>query len=311
MSEERVHFPRLMPEVAYRKRLREINDDIRAGGPKDALFELSRAIRPPKNARVVCDVPIKCPALDCRGFLNTKYRCQLCSSPICKKCMAVATDGHQCDPADVEIVKTTHPCPKCFVRIMKSSGCDQMFCTQCQTAFSWDSGKILKTNMIHNPHYFELQARGLIRPRERQECERIIPAEDMHHLVQGHARCMETLRCVTHYMTDTLPKMTERLRADAEDDRVRIKFLLGQYDEQEFSRRIYIKRQSRARIAEERQVMQMYTEASADLCNAISFDTIETFLAQYDELCAITKRALTVIKNNYQFVGFYDLPFRR
>ena len=106
-----------------------------------------------------------CPDEHCRGFLSSAYKCGLCHYYACPKCLVI-TGKERNDPdhvCDEELVKTaalirenSKPCPKCGERIMKASGCDQMWCIQCKTAFSWKTGKI-ETGIIHNPHFFQYQ----------------------------------------------------------------------------------------------------------------------------------------------------------
>lgn len=114
-----------------------------------------------------------CPQEDCRGFLSTQWKCGLCDQWTCPDCHVIKgprqDSEHTCNKDDLETAKLldsdTKPCPKCATGIYKIEGCDQMWCTQCHTAFSWRTGRI--ETHIHNPHYYEWQRRnnGGVAPR--------------------------------------------------------------------------------------------------------------------------------------------------
>jgi hypothetical protein len=107
-----------------------------------------------------------CPntAANCRGFLSTQWKCNLCSMWTCKDCHEIKGDvqdtPHVCNPDNLASAKMidaeTRACPKCGARVFKISGCNQMFCTACNDcAFDWVTGRI--ETVIHNPHYYEFQ----------------------------------------------------------------------------------------------------------------------------------------------------------
>lgn len=104
-----------------------------------------------------------CPDEHCRGFLSTQWKCGTCEKKTCKDCHVILEDSeeHTCNKDDLETAKLldkdTKPCPKCATGIYKIDGCDQMWCTQCHTAFSWKTGRI--ESRVHNPHYFEYMRR--------------------------------------------------------------------------------------------------------------------------------------------------------
>ena len=109
-----------------------------------------------------------CPAPDCKGFLSTAWKCGLCDQYTCPDCHDLKGLNrdieHTCDAEKVAtarlISREAKNCPKCGVSICKIEGCDQMFCTQCNTGFDWRTGKIA-AGPVHNPHYFAwLQAQG-------------------------------------------------------------------------------------------------------------------------------------------------------
>ena len=112
----------------------------------------------PERAKFI----MKCPDGECRGFLSTAYKCGTCQKWACSDCLVVKgldkDTPHTCEPGQKEtvalIIKESKPCPKCGQRISKIDGCDQMWCTDCHTAFSWTTGNLVN-GVVHNPHYYE------------------------------------------------------------------------------------------------------------------------------------------------------------
>jgi len=137
----------------------------------------------------------KCPDENCRGYLSSQWKCGLCDKWTCPDCHVIKGTSrdaeHTCDP-DVRataqlLAKDTKPCPKCSTPIHKIEGCDQMWCTQCHTAFSWRRGTI--ETRIHNPHFYEWQRqqnRGAA-PRNLGdfECGRDLADQQANRFISG------------------------------------------------------------------------------------------------------------------------------
>ena len=132
----------------------------------------------------------RCSAEACGGnYRSSDGICMVCQLRHCKRCaiaLAEPVEGepaHQCNPDDVaslkEIATSTRECPRCHTSIMRSSGCDQMMCTNCHCIFDWRTGAEAR-GVIHNPHFHQLgveerqrimderEARGIASNREER-----------------------------------------------------------------------------------------------------------------------------------------------
>jgi hypothetical protein len=250
---------------------------------------------------------MKCPMEDCRGFLSNRYKCGLCDSTICKEChKRKEEEEHVCNPDDVatitELNNTTKPCPKCHCRIYKTDGCDQMFCIQCHTAFSWRTGEI-ESGIIHNPHYFEaLRAGNIIDIRHRalqggcgpmpafyivRTFMRSSPPNIQSQLTQLYQN-------LTHHRQVTMPALAHRENRDKD----RIQYLMGHLDEKKFKQRVYVYQQTTLRKREEQQIMDSYVTIGEELFRALDGENAQQILPQlltlrqvtYDAICHIDKK---------------------
>jgi hypothetical protein len=211
-----------------------------------------------------------CPVGGCRGFLSTALKCGVCATYACADCFGVVgaerDAEHACNPDDVEtaklIRKDSRPCPKCGIYISKIDGCDQMFCVQCRTAFSWRTGVVVR-GTIHNPHYFEMlrneSTTGEI-PRQPGDAPADAPAgacggdptdpgawtTSLHRelraygVVQGdfYNDMMRMQRHACHLHRSTIPDL-RRHPTDFAD--LRMHFLLDSFDEPTFKRKLLLR----------------------------------------------------------------------
>lgn len=132
-----------------------------------------------KENKVVINRSFKCPNSYCNGrVMNSK--CISCYINVCIDCHEICNNSnHICNPDTIASIqfldKDSKPCPVCSSLIFKIEGCDQMFCTQCHTTFSWLTSRI-ETGFRHNPHYLDwIRERRLENPNMITQLENIEP----------------------------------------------------------------------------------------------------------------------------------------
>ena len=107
----------------------------------------------------------QCPVEECKGFLSEEWYCGLCECKYCKDCNEPVRLEHKCNPETVKTMKLLNKdsksCPKCGTVIHKTSGCAQMWCISCHTAFNWRTGEI-DNGRIHNPHFIEFKKKTMM-----------------------------------------------------------------------------------------------------------------------------------------------------
>ena len=162
---ERARFPEAQAEIVAEDTLNGIKSEIESlklalSLKREELYLATAGGGLTHEAKGTYRHPCAYP--ECRGFLGGNWNCGICKNTTCKDCRCPLAEDHKCDE-DVKktvalLKKDTRPCPSCGIPIHKTEGCDQMWCTECNTAFSWQKGTILTGN-IHNPHFFEARRR--------------------------------------------------------------------------------------------------------------------------------------------------------
>jgi len=229
-----------------------------------------------------------CPHAECKGFLSTAWKCGLCENWTCPTCHEVKGQDreapHTCNPDNVAtaelLARDSRNCPNCAAMIFKINGCDQMWCTQCHTAFSWRTGRI-ETHAVHNPHYYEYQRQHgtLARQPGDVPCgglpdwlhvHRLLgPNAQTYHGINIYNDIVNAYRSHGHAQYAVMPRYQEANLLTENRD-LRIKYMIGDIQEDEFKKKIQQREKANQRKRDIRQVVEMYVTILTDIFQSFS-----------------------------------------
>jgi hypothetical protein len=269
---------------------------------------------------------MKCAAGACEGFVGTNWTCGLCATKHCKDCRepkqggsgsgSEATKDHVCDEEKRQtaaaLVKEAKPCPKCAAMISKIDGCDQMWCTQCRTAFSWRTGAV-ESSHVHNPHYFEWMRRNGAQQQQQQQQQRqplpecVAPMEIIdavhYQFIRDHV-IGDWVRTMRHYYYDL--RRIEQVAQHKQDDEwrrhLRIQRLVGDIGDDEWKVKLQKGEKATHKNQRHAQVLQTFIHAGADILRTV-MDGSATPTAvheQLQQLMAYCNEQLAAIRSRYK-----------
>jgi hypothetical protein len=248
MSATAVLVPNHREADAKRKQAAELREEIRAllkivQEKREEASRLDFQAETLENIKLTDVAPqsytTRCFTDGCRGWLGAEFSCNVCLKNFCVACHVEKEASHKCDNGQVESVRfiaaTSRGCPTCATWISKTEGCDQMYCTVCDTAFSWRSGAV-ENGIIHNPHYLKQMNMGGHVPRMVVGSE-LVAWREVADLIP---RTEEMVRGFYALVYDLLKKQ-DGLFKPVNNDYERAQFMIGKMTETKFRSLLQVK----------------------------------------------------------------------
>jgi hypothetical protein len=154
--------------------------------------------------------------------------------------------------------------------------CSQMWCITCQTPWDWNTGKVVTTGAIHNPHYYEWMKRnGQAMPRNPADvpCGGYPNAWELRRMPKGLSAATANLFFEFHRICQELQDISTRAYRAHIDNTVvadiNVKFLLGDYDEKHWGQLLGKNERKRKRDSEVQEIFAAFRMVAVELINRV------------------------------------------
>jgi hypothetical protein len=187
--------------------------------------------------------------------------------------------------------------------IFKIDGCDQMWCPQCSTAFSWSRGTI-ETGRIHNPLYFEYM-------RKKGAVERTIgdipcggmPTNppNLYNMSTENLNILWTIiRWHGHIELVVIRKYTTEHNNTLD---MRIKFMMNEMSEDKFKHELQLQEKHRQKSVDIVNVLNTYQIVTSDTMRRLyEVRNIDEAIEHFNGIRIFTNDRMAFISKMYNCV---------